>query len=864
MKHILYILAVMGLLVSCNPYKSQIPEEFVGEWYSQKYGSWDFGFYEESAIYKYDRWDYKSVEKTADGLNLTLSGRDKNVKMCLSFANDSTLSVSVDGQENELFWRRDVLRRNKVVDMSKRDTSAFDLTRTEVGTAVVRYYIYNDMNGFLNAENRLDHFYHDYIVSYNNRLGDMSVKMKYVESDDHYGRLYEATIPVVNVAEFSIGYNASFTEPYTAYGYIVHAPMLVEPGDTVLVLSNGRRKKWHNMWWNDVTYMGTNTSICASAMDIDDAMHSCNYLSISRSTTDYEDGRISYQSLRRLVDEQYFNVCNELDNIWKNSSVPVSEKFRCYLKNALDYSHADNLLCFAECADSVRDNTPLADDCLMLSANAFNYARKLVIRQMVGNNADTLRHLYGDIYDNSWKEFNFDRIGISKLYSKQAIAMGLSRNFIEMSVVYSATSSENCDYVFLGHDCKNRVQLSMHVLGVNSLNKRMTFIFEFAPGYLTKLEQYGKYVYGNIVNEGYKAYFEQAYSEYEKLSSYYKKAIRGERLDENMIHEYEMLTDGNASGYLRSVRNYHGYSSGNECPIIKINCFYPTYIEFYLADNENRSKYIDTLYIYSVYNSYHAYFYKCVKPQRHYSVYAKNRRGKVVKLMDDIFIEDSLTIVYIGNFRLGSNQRYSRNNIQCSIENDSIVHYDFYTKVEPAKRLEKVYLQVYGPKGIMDSSYVEPLSGRCHFKGNFKIGEVPNSPYSAVLVKKVDKSMYNGDYDTYEQVPIFGKGALFFELPNENGASKLKNKCRIALCSDSCGMGVSYLFDNGNLQVPIDSVRVDSAGWWFGYNVDYKKNAHYTAVFKYDSTGKVDTLNNDIWFDRKGLAKEISYSKVRK
>ena len=230
--------------------------------------------------------------------------------------------------------------------------------------------------------------------------------------------------------------------------------------------------------------------------------------------------------------------------------------------------------------------------------------------------------------------------------------------------------------------------------------------------------------------------------------------------------------------------------------------------------------------------------------------------------MDDIFIEDSLTKVYISNYRLESNQRYSRNNIQCSIENDSIVHYDFYTKVDPDRRLEKVYLQAYGPKGIMDSSYVEPLSGRCYFKGEFMIGEVPQSPYSAILVKKVDKSKYNGDYDTYEQVPIFGKGALFFELPNENDANKLENKCRIVLCADSCGMG--YLFNNSNLQVPIDSVRVDSVGLWFGFDFDYKKNAHYTAVFKYDSTGKVDTLNNDIWFDRKGLAKEVGYFKVRK
>ena len=52
MKRIIFLVAIVTMLASCNPYGSQIPTDLVGNYVNTENFNWECGLYEEFAIYQ--------------------------------------------------------------------------------------------------------------------------------------------------------------------------------------------------------------------------------------------------------------------------------------------------------------------------------------------------------------------------------------------------------------------------------------------------------------------------------------------------------------------------------------------------------------------------------------------------------------------------------------------------------------------------------------------------------------------------------------------------------------------------------------------------------------------------------------------
>lgn len=657
MKRILYISALMGLLASCNPYKSHIPEQYIGCWFNQDNGHWTYGLFEESVIYKNNRWDYQSVEPTADGLNLTLTCDTEQVSLNVAFDNDSTLAVTENGKTKKLCWKMDVLMRNKAKNVADRDTSTYNLEQTTVGYAVIRTYVRNDMSKSRYLISRTDNsgngYYGNLFVCYNNRLGEWSTKMTYVESDDHYGRLYEAKIPVVNMAEFYISPFAS--------DFWDNLHLTVGQGDTILVMKNG--------WLCDVA-MGTDNNLCANYMALILKEHPKDHICdtpfnldyIKRSpinigySDDYVDNKLNYNTFVKREKEAYEAVAKNIKNAFDSLNVPVSEKYRRYVQNSLDYSRANTLLCLCECTDSVIKNTSLADNDIMQSKMAFDYAKNVMFRRRADYSFDSLCNLLGiRVWGNnsaSYEKFIF-RTEIYENHYDLAKELGLSRNFADMALTSSVVSLNpnqgRC--LFYTDSTKN----SMHYTRCEYI-RLMTFKYYSnslggrTVSMLNEFKQYYEFVHANIANNEYKSVLEQWNNECKPLKPYFEKVFKGKSLTADDIWQYGLLTDNLAWSTFCNLTKYGNFMEDNlTLPIIvvsitlngdKFNGWY------YLFDNEDRTVCIDTV---KRNNINRAFFYEKVKPQKHYSVYYEtdSRKGELVKLSDDIYIKDSTTKVYI-------------------------------------------------------------------------------------------------------------------------------------------------------------------------------------------------------------------------
>jgi len=59
-------------LIGCVILNAQIPEALIGNWINEKTNEWEYGFFEEFAIYKNDFWQYESIKLKGNKTTLML------------------------------------------------------------------------------------------------------------------------------------------------------------------------------------------------------------------------------------------------------------------------------------------------------------------------------------------------------------------------------------------------------------------------------------------------------------------------------------------------------------------------------------------------------------------------------------------------------------------------------------------------------------------------------------------------------------------------------------------------------------------------------------------------------------------------
>lgn len=98
LKITVFIVSV-AILSSCSP-KSQIDERLIGNWMCE--GNWEYGFFEDLAIYEKDFWDYKQVENVSDDcINVQIAKNDRTVDLQIQIINSDSIVITKDGTSKE-------------------------------------------------------------------------------------------------------------------------------------------------------------------------------------------------------------------------------------------------------------------------------------------------------------------------------------------------------------------------------------------------------------------------------------------------------------------------------------------------------------------------------------------------------------------------------------------------------------------------------------------------------------------------------------------------------------------------------------------------------------------------------------------
>ena len=245
MKKLLTIAMSALMLTSCDFRQSSIPADWVGSWFSAD-GGWQCSLYEQVALYNNDVWHYQSVTKTDSTLNVAITNNGRTVNLSLLVKKGDLGRVLgkyyVDGKLIGHVYKNYV---QAAAELLPKFDSAAGITPVErvapkaavpdgnIGTAVVRLYLRNNLRG-LESINGYDNYLTDeYYVSYSNRLELSEKKMQLIESD-RYGKMFEAVIPVDGITDFVFSNNIK--QVWLRRNY------LAEQGDTVMVVVNWQER----------------------------------------------------------------------------------------------------------------------------------------------------------------------------------------------------------------------------------------------------------------------------------------------------------------------------------------------------------------------------------------------------------------------------------------------------------------------------------------------------------------------------------------------------------------------------------------------------------------------------------------------
>jgi len=78
-------------LISCIILNAQIPETLIGNWINEKTNEWEYGFFEEFAIYKNDFWKYESIKLKGNKTTLILKKDNQTVLLDIEKNNNKDL-----------------------------------------------------------------------------------------------------------------------------------------------------------------------------------------------------------------------------------------------------------------------------------------------------------------------------------------------------------------------------------------------------------------------------------------------------------------------------------------------------------------------------------------------------------------------------------------------------------------------------------------------------------------------------------------------------------------------------------------------------------------------------------------------------
>lgn len=555
MKKLLTIAMSVMLLTSCDFRQSSIPADWVGSWFSAD-GGWQCSLYEQVALYNNDVWHYQSVTKTDSTLNVAITNNGRTVNLSLLVKKGDLGRVLgkyyVDGKLIGHVYKNYAQAASEL--LPKYDSAA-GITPVErvaskaavpdgnVGTAVVRLYLRNNLRGPESINDYSNYLTDEYYVSYSNRLELSEKKMQLVESD-RYGKMFEAVIPVDGIADFVFSTNLK--------QFWLQRNYLAEQGDTVMVVVN---------WQERNTTFGSNRNTFLG-FGFTDYEEPFGWMAVTRKFDFGED-----------TDEEQVlsDVSAELRNIntWHNNAMRVAPAYSRYYADARNnrryniarqlYEYIDNKQLNGEPVSArfmkfVADSFPTADSCVLQSKVAFGTAQSFIPKPFLTltDSKIDMGILYIDV--NEARRRGYSQLAID-LFQTSRIAQWMNNNAARLEK------------------------------------------FEV---YYEKIEEF----IAEIKTPAYRNYVEDKYKWFRGCRSYIDRVYSGEKLTDSLLADFAALTDKKCADDLRDIQeNLSNFDYAPPRFEIVSNDRQPG--TAYLYDSEYRSVAIDSLYSSSGFYVFH-------------------------------------------------------------------------------------------------------------------------------------------------------------------------------------------------------------------------------------------------------------------
>ena len=243
MRHTLFII----LSFLCLNAYSQIPVPIQGNWINNKTDEWEYGFFDQFAIYESDFWEYASLNAKKNKVNLTLQKEDQSIKLEISIKNDSVLQIK-NGKLKEDFN----LMKKKYPQYKVKDHTSFSepVLKKDSATIIGYYHNFYAVPQEQRGENT-------FLVSVPDFVSDKSIEC--ITTIDSLGR-FSLTFPLRGTQQ----YFADWRENRLLY------QLVSSPGDTLVLFADMHDLIYsgHGDFWNEfkqqdkqILFMGDNARV---------------------------------------------------------------------------------------------------------------------------------------------------------------------------------------------------------------------------------------------------------------------------------------------------------------------------------------------------------------------------------------------------------------------------------------------------------------------------------------------------------------------------------------------------------------------------------------------------------------------------
>lgn len=198
--------------------KNPIPSRFLGNWINKGNNNWEYGFFEDFAIFNKDFWEYQEVKYGNNGrVNLVLKNQHNIIRLQLDQQSENQLIIRQDHKKQENY----VLMGAVYPTYPTKDTSAFSVPSFQVDSVTIIGY-YRNLNSGIKGF--VDRFFRSpfEIVMADFIKGE---DVKFYGDIDNLGR-FKVTFPVMNTQELYVDWKRT------------RLRAVVEPGDTLFLFAD--------------------------------------------------------------------------------------------------------------------------------------------------------------------------------------------------------------------------------------------------------------------------------------------------------------------------------------------------------------------------------------------------------------------------------------------------------------------------------------------------------------------------------------------------------------------------------------------------------------------------------------------------